>query len=66
MISEVSITCGNTTIQKYSGSYLLASVQRDFNTSKKELFERAIMEENNKKFFDYFLLTLSFDFITKL
>jgi Major capsid protein N-terminus/Large eukaryotic DNA virus major capsid protein len=40
MISEVSITCGNTCIQKYTGAYLLASVQRDFNTSKKELFDK--------------------------
>ena len=29
MISKVSITCGNQTIQEYSGRYLLASVQRD-------------------------------------
>jgi hypothetical protein len=42
MISEISITCGNTTIQKYSGAYLLASVQRDFSDTKKALFDKMI------------------------
>uniref|UniRef100_A0A6C0E670 Major capsid protein N-terminal domain-containing protein n=1 Tax=viral metagenome TaxID=1070528 RepID=A0A6C0E670_9ZZZZ len=38
MISKISITCGNYTLQEYSGDYLLASVQRDFNADKKALF----------------------------
>jgi hypothetical protein len=38
MISNISITCGNYTLQEYSGDYLLAAVQRDFNTDKKTLF----------------------------
>ena len=39
MISKISITCGNFTLQEYSGDYLLAAVQRDFNTDKKNLFD---------------------------
>jgi len=38
MISKISITCGNYTLQEYSGDYLLAAVQRDFINTKKELF----------------------------
>ena len=30
MISNISITCGNYTIQEYSGEYMLSMVQRDF------------------------------------
>ena len=40
LISEIVLTCGNTTIQKYSGDYLAAMVQRDFSSEKKELFNR--------------------------
>jgi len=42
MISKISITCGNFTLQEYSGDYLLAAVQRDFSGQKKELFYRMI------------------------
>jgi hypothetical protein len=38
MISKISITCGNYTLQEYSGDYLLAAVQRDFTGQKKDLF----------------------------
>jgi hypothetical protein len=38
MISKISITCGNYTLQEYSGDYLLAAVQRDFSSEKKALF----------------------------
>jgi hypothetical protein len=38
MIREVSITCGSLTIQKYSGQYLGALVERDFTEEKKSLF----------------------------
>ena len=38
MIHEVSITCGSLTIQKYSGHYLGALVERDFTEEKKRLF----------------------------
>jgi len=42
MISKITITCGNYTLQEYSGDYLLSAVQRDFNTDKKTLFDRMI------------------------
>lgn len=42
MISKISITCGNQTLQEFSGDYFLASVQRDYNTEKRELFNRMI------------------------
>jgi hypothetical protein len=42
MISKISITCGNYTLQEYSGDYLLASVQRDFSDTKKKLFDKMI------------------------
>ena len=38
MISEITITCGAALIQRYSGQYLHALVERDFPTEKKELF----------------------------
>jgi hypothetical protein len=40
MISEIEITCGSLTIQKYSGAYLSAMIQRDFSTDKKELYNQ--------------------------
>jgi hypothetical protein len=48
MISKVSITCGNQTIQEYSGRYLLAAVQRD--EGKKGLFDE--MSGNTAEFND--------------
>ena len=42
MISKITITCGNQTIQEYSGSYLLNSVLRDFSEAKKKLFYQMI------------------------
>ena len=39
MISKISITCGNQTLQEFSGTYLLAQVQRDFNGTKRLLFD---------------------------
>ena len=39
MISKISITCGNYTLQEYTGDYLLAAVQRDFTNTKKALFD---------------------------
>ena len=38
MIQEITITCGNYMIQRYSGQYLYNMVERDFPASKKELF----------------------------
>jgi hypothetical protein len=42
MISKVSITCGNQTLQEFSGDYFLASVQRDYTADKRDLFNRMI------------------------
>jgi hypothetical protein len=42
MISKISITCGNFTLQEYSGDYLLAAVERDFTGQKKQLFYEMI------------------------
>jgi hypothetical protein len=49
MISNISIRCGNFTIQEYSGEYLLSMVQRDFPQDKKEVFYKMIghTPENN-------------------
>ena len=38
MIEEIVITCGSLTLQKYSGAYLAAMVERDFSEEKKKLF----------------------------
>jgi len=38
MISEITITCGAALIQRYSGQYLHAMVERDFTKEKKDLF----------------------------
>ena len=40
MIREISITAGNTVLQKYSGEYIAAMVERDFTTEKKKLFDK--------------------------
>lgn len=42
MISKITITCGNQTMQEFSGAYILAAVQRDFSTEKKALFDKMI------------------------
>ena len=38
IIKEIEIKCGNFTLQKYSGDYLAAMVERDFDESKRNLF----------------------------
>jgi Major capsid protein N-terminus/Large eukaryotic DNA virus major capsid protein len=38
MIKEIVITCGSLTLQKYTGEYLAAMVERDFTSEKKDLF----------------------------
>ena len=40
MIKEITITCGSLTLQKYSGEYLAAMVERDFSAEKKDLFNK--------------------------
>ena len=39
MIEEIEIVCGSQVLQKYSGQYLLAMMQRDFPKEKRELFD---------------------------
>lgn len=39
MISKIQYVCGNYTLQEYSGDYLLAAVQRDFDANKRALFD---------------------------
>jgi hypothetical protein len=39
MIQEVEINVGGSTLNRFSGEYLLSLVQRDFNNSKKELYD---------------------------
>ena len=38
MISEIEILCGSVTLQRYSGQYLSAMVDRDFSGDKRVLF----------------------------
>jgi len=38
MISEITITCGSLTLQRYTGDYLSAIVNRDFTEEKKKLY----------------------------
>ena len=40
MIEEVEIVVGGQTLNRYSGAYLLAMVQRDFSKDKKELYDK--------------------------
>lgn len=50
MITEITITCGSQIIQKYSGEYIRAMVERDFSSEKKKLFDKMtgnINELNN-------------------
>ena len=42
MIAKIAITCGNQTLQEFSGDYLLAAAQRDFGASKLALFHEMI------------------------
>ena len=40
MINEVVFSVGGQVINRYSGDYLLAQVQRDFSQDKKDLFDK--------------------------
>jgi hypothetical protein len=42
IISKITINCGNQQLQQYSGQYILASAQRDFNSQKLALFNEMI------------------------
>jgi len=40
MISSIEVQAGSVTIQRYSGQYLSAMVQRDFTKEKRDLFDK--------------------------
>jgi len=40
MISEITITCGSLTLQRYSGQYLKTMIERDFSQDKKKLIDK--------------------------
>jgi hypothetical protein len=40
MIKEITITCGSLLLQRYTGEYISAMVDRDFTNEKKELFNK--------------------------
>ena len=42
MIKNIVITAGGSKLQEYPGEYLYCMVQRDFNNSKKDLWEKMI------------------------
>jgi hypothetical protein len=42
IINKITINCGNQQLQQYSGQYILASAQRDFQSQKLELFNEMI------------------------
>jgi len=50
MIQQIDITCGSLVLQSYTGEYLAAMVERDFNTEKKRLFN--VMTGNVPEFND--------------
>ncbi len=50
MIKEITINCGGLMLQRYTGEYLAAMVERDFTTEKKQLFDEMtgnVTELNN-------------------
>ena len=50
MIRSIEINCGSVCLQKYTGEYLMAMVERDFTETKKELIHKMtgnVMELNN-------------------
>ena len=61
IIEELSVVCGGETLQKVSGQYLTALVQRDFDDDKKDLynnmtgntsqFNNPAQHENNNGFY---------------
>jgi Major capsid protein N-terminus/Large eukaryotic DNA virus major capsid protein len=40
MIKEITITCGSLLLQRYTGEYISAMVDRDFTQEKKDLFNK--------------------------
>ncbi len=50
MIRDITISCGSVTLQKYTGEYLAAMVERDFPAHKRDLFNR--MTGNVEELYD--------------
>ena len=50
IIQSIEIVCGSFTLQKYTGDYLAAMVDRDFSETKKDLFDK--MTGNIPELFD--------------
>jgi hypothetical protein len=50
MIENITITCGATLLQSYSGAYLAALIERDFPENKKQAFNQ--MSGNIKEVYD--------------
>lgn len=50
MIDEIRVTCGGETLQRLTGQYLTALVQRDFSNTKRDLYNR--MTGNTARFND--------------
>jgi hypothetical protein len=50
MIQQIEITCGSLLLQRYTGEYLAAMVERDFSADKKDLFNK--MSGNVSEFND--------------
>ena len=40
MIREITISCGTMTLQKYTGEYLAAMMERDFPANKRDLYDK--------------------------
>lgn len=40
IINEIEITCGSQLLQKYSGEYIRAMVDRDYSAEKKDIFDK--------------------------
>ena len=47
MISNIEIQCGNYVVSKYSGDYIMACVERDYTTDKKNKFNKMIGHTND-------------------
>ena len=50
IIKEITFTCGHATLQKFTGDYLTAMVNRDFSNTKRDLYNE--MTGNTKYFND--------------
>ena len=47
LIQEIEISCGSVLLQKYSGQYLTAMINRDFDAEKKALIDTSLEMSQN-------------------